>query len=245
MNILSNKSNAFTLAEVLVTLGVIGIVSTLTIPTLVQNYQKKSYVTQLHKVYSEISQACERYKADKNLVSLRESKLVNNQTELKNFMNTYFKVVKDCGNAYYSSSGNSCFAQYYSSLDGSSQTNMASSQCMVVVTLANGVAICADSGNIEDSTVNEDVNGDGVVDENDKAHAAVGTWDDSVVITFEVDINGPKGPNKMGRDMFTMDVNSNGLVYDKDWTSSSTIDKTHAWPVGIGKIVEDGWEMNY
>ena len=51
----------FTLAEVLVTLGIIGVVSAMTVPTLMQNYQRKSYVTQLHKVYNEIQQAAVMY----------------------------------------------------------------------------------------------------------------------------------------------------------------------------------------
>ena len=52
----------FTLAEVLVTLGIIGVVSAMTVPTLMQNYQRQSYVTQLHKVYNEFSQAGENCK---------------------------------------------------------------------------------------------------------------------------------------------------------------------------------------
>ena len=39
------KKNAFTLAEVLITLAIIGIVAALTIPTLVQNYQEKAWNT--------------------------------------------------------------------------------------------------------------------------------------------------------------------------------------------------------
>ena len=39
------RSAAFTLAEVLVTLGIIGVVSAMTVPTLMQNYQRQSYVT--------------------------------------------------------------------------------------------------------------------------------------------------------------------------------------------------------
>ena len=45
--------NAFTLAEVLVTLGIIGVVSAMTVPALLQNHQRKSYVTQIHKVYKK------------------------------------------------------------------------------------------------------------------------------------------------------------------------------------------------
>lgn len=34
-----NSTRGFTLAEVLVTLGIIGVVSAMTVPTLMQNYQ--------------------------------------------------------------------------------------------------------------------------------------------------------------------------------------------------------------
>ena len=45
---------AFTLAEVLITLGIIGVVAALTMPTLIQNHQKQVYVTGLKKAYSNI-----------------------------------------------------------------------------------------------------------------------------------------------------------------------------------------------
>ena len=47
----------FTLAEVLITLGIIGIVSAMTIPTLVKNYQKKVLNTQFVQAYSILNQA--------------------------------------------------------------------------------------------------------------------------------------------------------------------------------------------
>ena len=48
---------AFTLAEVLITLGIIGVVAAMTMPSLIQNYQEKQRVSQLKKVYSALSQA--------------------------------------------------------------------------------------------------------------------------------------------------------------------------------------------
>ena len=51
------KKKAFTLAEVLITLGIIGVVAALTMPSLIANYQKKQTVTQLKKAYSELYQA--------------------------------------------------------------------------------------------------------------------------------------------------------------------------------------------
>jgi len=51
------RSAAFTLAEVLITLAVIGIVAALTIPNLVQNYKKRVVETKLQKVYSVMNNA--------------------------------------------------------------------------------------------------------------------------------------------------------------------------------------------
>ncbi len=51
------KKVAFTLAEVLITLGIIGIVAAMTIPTLVSNHKKKVIETRLKHSYSLLSQA--------------------------------------------------------------------------------------------------------------------------------------------------------------------------------------------
>lgn len=44
-----NNKVAFTLAEVLITLGIIGVVAAMTLPTLIANYQKRQTVVQLKK----------------------------------------------------------------------------------------------------------------------------------------------------------------------------------------------------
>lgn len=53
----SAKANGFTLAEVLITLGIIGIVAALTLPSLITNYREKQRVTQLKKIHSTLQQA--------------------------------------------------------------------------------------------------------------------------------------------------------------------------------------------
>jgi prepilin-type N-terminal cleavage/methylation domain-containing protein len=52
-----NDRAGFTLAEVLITLGIIGVVAALTLPPLVQNYRKKAVETKLAKFYSVMNQA--------------------------------------------------------------------------------------------------------------------------------------------------------------------------------------------
>lgn len=54
----TQKTNeGFTLAEILITLGVIGVVAALTVPTMVQNYKKQFTLNRLKKAYSEVNQA--------------------------------------------------------------------------------------------------------------------------------------------------------------------------------------------
>ena len=45
-----SSSNGFTLAEVLITLGIIGVVAALTMPALIGNYQKKKLLLDLKRL---------------------------------------------------------------------------------------------------------------------------------------------------------------------------------------------------
>lgn len=61
---LKKKNSGFTLAEVLITLAIIGVVAALTIPVIIQKYQKQVVVTRLKKAYSIISQALQMSEID-------------------------------------------------------------------------------------------------------------------------------------------------------------------------------------
>ena len=56
-NTSNNVRFGFTLAEVLITLGIIGVVAAMTIPTLMSNYRKHIIETRLTKFYSTMTQA--------------------------------------------------------------------------------------------------------------------------------------------------------------------------------------------
>ena len=53
---LLSRLTAFTLAEVLITLGIIGVVAAMTMPTLINNINKKHWITGYKKAFSELSQ---------------------------------------------------------------------------------------------------------------------------------------------------------------------------------------------
>lgn len=52
-----NTNRAFTLAEVLITLGIIGVVASLTMPSLIQHHKKQEASARLKKFYSAMNQA--------------------------------------------------------------------------------------------------------------------------------------------------------------------------------------------
>ena len=50
------QKHAFTLSETLITLGILGMVASMTLPAVVNKYQEKVTVTKLKKIYSVFSQ---------------------------------------------------------------------------------------------------------------------------------------------------------------------------------------------
>ena len=60
----SYRKIAFTLAEVLITLGIIGVVAALTIPTLIAKHQKHVWYTQFRKAASVLENAINMYNND-------------------------------------------------------------------------------------------------------------------------------------------------------------------------------------
>lgn len=116
----------------MVTLGIIGVVSAMTVPTLMQNHQRKTYVTQLHKVYNELNQALLQYQTDKNALNIKEAGLTSNEA-CGEFLKKYFKVVTDCGDTQ-----TPCFASSYKKMSGVSSGFNCSKNC---VSLASGAAV--------------------------------------------------------------------------------------------------------
>ena len=58
------KHFAFTLAEVLITLGIIGVVAAMTMPALIEHHQKSVISSRLKKFYSSINQAIKLSEVD-------------------------------------------------------------------------------------------------------------------------------------------------------------------------------------
>lgn len=220
---LKNKS-AFTLAEVLITLGIIGVVSALTIPTLVQNYQKKTFVTQLHKVYNELSNAAIRAANDSNATSLNETIYINPDNGAKLFLEKYFKVIKSCDKSL-----TPCFASGYQKMDG---TDFPLMTPKYVATINSGTAISFFESYFTYS-------------DEGQYH---GYWQ------IQVDTNGAQGPNILGRDLFYLELYSDGKVAERysseglyqERFCSEDNESSNEYGLGcLSQIIKDGWKMTY
>lgn len=63
----------FTLAEILITLGIIGVVATMTIPMLKTKIQKKIYATKLIQTYAILNQGFKRYLSSNDVEVLSQT----------------------------------------------------------------------------------------------------------------------------------------------------------------------------
>lgn len=179
---------AFTLAEVLITLGIIGVVAAMTMPTLIQNQQKRSLEVGTQKFYSMMSQAVKQYMADYGVDDLRNSPLVlyNNEDDsdraqkaCEDFVQKYLKVVKVCEDG--------CFADTYTTQKGE-------------------VSEVIGSGDDDPVYIGKFVLADGAV-------LDVKYGDERYYpISLYVDINGKKGPNKIGYDLWSMSIYYDGSI---------------------------------
>ena len=83
----SRKCIAFTLAEVLITLGIIGVVAALTLPTLIANYKEKELIVKTKKSYSDIQNAIQ--------LAQQENGDIGDNTALFNFSDGYSKALEN------------------------------------------------------------------------------------------------------------------------------------------------------
>ena len=89
-----NDKGGFTLSEVLITLGIIGVVAAITMPTLIKNYKKHVTETRLKQTYSILSQAF--YMAQAKYGEFKEWDRANGKTFFDTYWRPYLKVAREC-----------------------------------------------------------------------------------------------------------------------------------------------------
>ncbi len=179
----SEKKWAFTLAEVLITLGIIGVVAAMTMPALIANYQRKALETSFKKSYSVISQAMQRLINEEGYIPKAENITGYAETFL---LRKYFISAIDCFNKSSGSSESCVSSEKFSSWFDSfyktyNKKTLASSAHWW---FDDGMFVAADGSFIFFDNSNTDN------------------------LLIGVDTNGKKAPNLLGHDVFLFELDS-------------------------------------
>ena len=234
----NTRRAAFTLAEVLITLGIIGIVAALTIPSIVADYRNKQTATKLKHAYSVVSQALTAAQVQNGDVFGwdfgynygADTSTVNSKEVTINFVEKYFKpnvkIADDIGYYYSATIG----------YDGIYLPVSKEKQGLTGywLTLGNGTLLHIGLGDV---CSKRDDDGKCI----ERAYRN---------ILFIVDTNGFKGPNTLGKDVFyiTLELTSNKFTMHNYGNSSRNSylrycsGNSDAQVCGY-LIMLDGWEI--
>lgn len=175
---------AFTLAEVLITLGIIGVVAAMTIPTLLTNIQDRELKTALRKQYSILSQATSNIKSENNWTIRGAFSGANDlaySISMREAYAAYLKVSKSCDN--FTTDG--CFSPIVRSLDNSANAvPTGSGAWLPAVILTDGVSLIF----------------------NYSTATTASCQSTGFCGQIWIDVNGFKKPNIMGRDVFVFNL---------------------------------------
>lgn len=201
-SIKTSMNMGFTLAEVLITLLIIGVVASLVIPALVNNTNKAEYIAKLKKEYSILQQAFTLIEMDAGGSILYDSNFNSstgdNMTD-SNAMNTFaskLNVIKNCG------SGAGCwYASPLKNLGGNEDTPNLEAKW----TNNYGKAILTDG-----TMIRFDINNSNCLTTQGSAPAGSPLYL-SGCGDIRIDVNGASGPNKIGIDVFGFYITQNGI----------------------------------
>jgi type II secretory pathway pseudopilin PulG len=237
------KLVAFTLAEVLIVLGIVGIIAQETIPTLVNNVNQQSYVTSLKKSYTTFNEALVLMAIEYNCIGDLQATGVFDSTGTATEMNQqfgaallpHFKSLKTCGSAI------GCFSQNVAGTfngSGGRNSNLYNNTVYYKFIAADGAYYSLESYG--------------------ECHPETATgYTKEVCGTVSIDVNGEKGPNNWGRDVFLYYItNGKGALlyapgsfddpWSGSWRDSDLCDTANFdnWNCA-SRIIDEGWAMNY
>ena len=250
------NKKGFTLAEVLITLAIIGVVAAIVISGLLQNTNNRELTIGAKKAFAVGNQAIMNA-AMTNCGTTDLSCLfsaANSITTIGDAISPQYSISKNCKA---SSTALGCFNNYNDAIDGSGAT--------LSIDTDNGwyKFITNDGMSIALYTQSSGCTTNFGIDSNSPATKTCGA--------LYVDVNGAKAPNKMGRDVFAFMITSNKapILYANggkedniggggnqalggksywNYNGANLCSLSNANKSGVtctGRLLEKGWEMDY
>ena len=174
------KAVAFTLAETLVVMGIIGVVAALTIPNLNQSTGDRERVAKVKKIYSNLNDALGRatavYGSYEEWFRNDDDDMETMSTRLAQRLQEFMKVSKDCGYGEENMSG--CFTEDENLFNGSLGAQLQGSSYYFITADGTSFAMAYNS-------------------------------DDSILILADID-GPNKGKSASGSDVFFFNIDSQG-----------------------------------
>ena len=233
-----SKHFGFSLAEVLVTMGVLGALAVLTLPTLKTNYEAHVIEAKVKTNYNLIQQAIAN---SPNAGSTYKNPTPENW--FKRYMKNNIKIAKDCG------STNKCWhdikslsgsVDYGTNRDNVYSFKLENGTSIIIVkegSLGNryGIYLGDDTGEIEDAQANADME----ETEDQNKETSISLW---------FDINGDEPPNMVGYDVYILGWKNKEMLPAGYGLKSSTL-KNSCKTKSNGRlcmqyIIENGWKVN-
>lgn len=184
----------FTLAEVLVTLGIIGVISAMTIPSISAKANNKAFAAKLSTTITNLETAFSNMMVDEGVADLSESSFYQNLSNNKKEdaaakLGKFLKITENGKN----------LKDYYGVEKPFKSTGAISlSKLKDIYTTKNGTILMLCDGNYlyEEETMKK-----------------YGIPNENFIMTVRVDVNGKAKPNFFGRDVAFFYVTDTGKLY--------------------------------
>ena len=185
------KKYAFTLAEVLITLSILGVVAAIMIPSTIQRVTDISQITAAKRAYSIIENALYQMNIIEGNITTWNlpGTLQNNSDYFAEKLSKYLNVRKYCGSSRCSDYGYTCIGSHkcYKNLDGRIYNSYTDDALYGKMILNNNMIL---STSLERNHTTD-------------VHKYIGS--------IKIDTNGIKGPNRLGYDVFIYFFNEKGI----------------------------------
>ena len=219
------SKSGFTLAEVLITLSIIGIVAAITIPTLISTYRKKQLEAQVKVTYANIQQTL-RYAEyeDISYKTVADGSSRYLKEWFDSFLSKHMKVEQVCVDR--NPKGGWHQVYYPSGLKHGDADGIGTG--ILGFTTAKGVSVTLDGYNANNMT---NVYG---IDTNESG------------LIFYFDANGKTKPNVLGKDVFIMAWTEKGLI-PAGYSKTSAQIETNCYSGNgfycLNKVISNDWKI--
>ena len=250
----SSRNAAFTLAEVLITLGIIGIVAAITLPSLIGRWQEKVRQAQFKKAFNIINVATQKTTADLGYVpgcyywAKGDSPYPALECERQEDGNCIYKYPDGDTPSDYHGPNVDCKAFYDAfekNLNIIQRGEHAEEDGCTVHYKGSDTILKESDDSLTEEEINAATTGDSAKrEENFNKLKAIVLIDGITILDYRnyhpfVDINGKKGPNKWGYDLFRFvrrGSSKKGIFIDTD--VGQTVDKG-------GKTAAEMYEQSF